>query len=152
MLTVEVHLGQRLADAFDLFLGSKEQMRPSSSARPGTPNGLILSAAALTALALGFMAPLPPAGAAEEAEVTISLKDHKFDPAEIKVPAARAIKLTVNNLDATPEEFESHPLGVEKVIAGKGTAIIRLKPLSKGSYAFVGEYHEETAKGTITAE
>jgi hypothetical protein len=85
---------------------------------------------------IGTVDPAETIRAAEEAEVTISLKDHKFDPAEIKVPAARAIKLTVNNLDATPEEFESHPLGVEKVIAGKGTAIIRLKPLAKGSYAF----------------
>ena len=114
-----------------------------------TANGLVLGAAAL---ALGILALLPPAGAAEEAEVTISLKDHKFDPAEIKVPASKAIKLTVNNLDATAEEFESHPLGVEKVIAGNATATIRLKPLAKGTYAFVGEYHEETAKGTIVAE
>jgi plastocyanin len=115
-----------------------------------TANGLVLSAAAL---ALLLVAPLTRAVAAEEeAEVTISLKDHKFDPTEIKVPAAKAIKLTVKNLDATPEEFESHPLGVEKVIAGNATATIRLKPLAKGSYAFVGEYHEETAKGTIVAE
>jgi plastocyanin len=125
-------------------------MRHVSSARPGILNGLILCAAALCALTLA--APLAPAGAAEEAEVTISIKDHKFDPAEIKVPAQKAIKLTVNNLDASAEEFESHPLGVEKVIAGKGSATIRLKPLAKGTYAFVGEYHEETAKGAIIAE
>ena len=124
-------------------------MRRVSSARPGTLNGLILFAAALCALRLTLVA---PAGAAEEAEVTISIKDHKFDPAEIKVPAQKAIKLTVNNLDASAEEFESHSLGVEKVIAGKGSATIRLKPLAKGTYAFVGEYHEETAKGTIIAE
>jgi plastocyanin len=115
-------------------------------------NGSILGTAAIIALAFASLVPLPRAGAAEEAEVTISLKDHKFDPSEIKVPADKAIKLTVNNLDPTAEEFESHPLGVEKVIAGKGTATIRLKPLAKGSYAFVGEYHEDTAKGTIIAE
>jgi plastocyanin len=132
----------------ELFTGSKKQMRHALTA-----NGLVLSAAALAAIALGLLVPLSQVGAAEEeAEVTISLKDHKFDPAEIKVPAAKAIKLTVKNLDATPEEFESHPLGVEKVIAGNGTATIRLKPLAKGSYAFVGEYHEETAKGKIVAE
>ena len=121
-----------------------------SSARSGILNGLIFCAGALGALAL--VAPLAPAGTAEEAEVTISIKDHKFDPAEIKVPAQKAIKLTVNNLDTSAEEFESHSLGVEKVIAGKGSATIRLKPLAKGTYAFVGEYHEETAKGTIIAE
>jgi len=112
-------------------------------------NGLILVAAVI---AFGALAQSAPAGVAEEAEFTISIKDHKFDPAEIKVPASTAIKLTVNNLDASPEEFESHPLGVEKVIAGSASATIRLKPLSKGTYKFVGEYHEETAKGTITAE
>jgi hypothetical protein len=103
-------------------------------------NGLILVAAVI---AFGALAQSAPAGVAEEAEFTISIKDHKFDP---------AIKLTVNNLDASPEEFESHPLGVEKVIAGSASATIRLKPLSKGTYKFVGEYHEETAKGMITAE
>jgi plastocyanin len=112
-------------------------------------NGLILVAAVI---AFGALAQSAPAGVAEEAEFTISIKDHKFDPAEIKVPASTAIKLTVNNLDASPEEFESHPLGVEKVIAGSASATIRLKPLSKGTYKFVGEYHEETAKGMITAE
>jgi plastocyanin len=112
-------------------------------------NGLTLVA---VVIAFGALAQSAPAGAAEEAEFTISIKDHKFDPAEIKVPASKAIKLTVNNLDASPEEFESNPLGVEKVIAGSASAIIRLKPLSKGTYKFVGEYHEETAAGTITAE
>ena len=74
-----------------------------------TANDLVLGAAAL---ALGLIVPLTRAGAVEEeAEVTISLKDHKFDPAELKVPASKAIKLTVKNLDTTPEEFESHPLG-----------------------------------------
>ncbi len=122
-------------------------MRHSFSARSST--GL---ASVIAALALGVMMQAPQAGAAEEAEITVSIKDHKFDPAEIKVPAEKAIKLTVNNLDATAEEFESHPLGVEKVIAGKASATIRLKPLAKGTYAFVGEFHEETAKGTIVAE
>ena len=120
--------------------------------RPRASYSFVLGAAATMALALAILVPLPRATAAEEAEVTIAIKDHKFDPAEIKVPADKAVKLTVNNLDATAEEFESHPLGVEKVIAGKGTATIRLKPLAKGSYKFVGEYHEDTAKGTIIAE
>jgi plastocyanin len=104
------------------------------------------------ALGIALFAPPLAAGAAEEAEFTIEMKDHKFSPAEIKVPASTPIKLTVKNLDDSAEEFESHPLGVEKVIAGKASATIRLKPLDKGSYKFVGEYHEDTAKGTLIAE
>ena len=93
-----------------------------------------------------------PGLGADEVEVTISIKDHKFDPAEVKVPSGKAIKLVVENLDGTAEEFESKPLKVEKVIAGKGKAIIRLKPLTKGSYTFFGEYHEKTAQGLLVAE
>ncbi len=101
-------------------------------------------------LALGLLA-IAPARAAET-ELTIEIKDHKFSPSELKVPAGTPIKLTVKNLDATAEEFESHPLHVEKVIAGNATATVRIKPLDKGSYKFVGEYHEDTAKGTLVAE
>lgn len=109
-------------------------------------------------LALGLLgiaalvSPRQAALAADEVEVTISIKDHKFDPAELRVPAGKAVKLTVNNLDPTAEEFESKTLKVEKVIAGKGTALIRLKALAKGSYKFFGEYHEKTAQGVLIAE
>lgn len=87
-----------------------------------------------------------------ELEMAISIKDHKFEPAELKVPAGKAVKLTVNNLDATSEEFESHALKIEKVIAGKQSAVVRLKPMTKGTYSFVGEYHEDTAKGSVIVE
>ncbi len=105
-------------------------------------------------LGLGALAivPMQSARAADPHEVYVEIKDHKFSPAEIKVPAGTRIMLTVKNSDAMPEEFESHPLGVEKVIAGNASATIRLKPLDKGTYAFVGEYHEDTAKGTLIAD
>ena len=107
----------------------------------------------LAAIAFATLPALPYAAmAADEVEVTISIKDHKFDPAEVKVPAGKAIKLTVKNLDSTAEEFESKPLKVEKVIAGNATAVIRLKAQSKGSYKFFGEYHEKTAQGVLIVE
>jgi plastocyanin len=105
--------------------------------------------AVICAAALGAAA---SAAAADSTELSISIKDHKFDPSQLKVPAGKAIKLTVNNLDATAEEFESSALDVEKVVAGKSSAVVRLKALAKGSYPFVGEYHEETAKGVLIAE
>jgi plastocyanin len=111
----------------------------------------LVAAGAFATIAAGF-GMTSPALAADEVEVTISIKDHRFDPAEVKVPAGKAIKLTVKNLDASAEEFESKPLKVEKVIAGKGTAVIRLKPLTKGSYKFFGEYNEKTAQGVLIAE
>lgn len=108
----------------------------------------------VTALALvtAVAALSAPASAANPTEITIEIKDHKFSPAEIKVPADTPIKLTVKNNDPSAEEFESHPLGVEKVIAGNAAATVRIRALAKGSYKFVGEYHEDTAKGTLVAE
>jgi len=110
---------------------------------------VLAGAAAIAALGLALAC---PASAADQVEATISIKGHKFDPAKLKVPAGKAIKLTVKNLDGSAEEFESHSLKIEKVIAGKATAVIRIKPLKKGSYKFFGEYHEDTAQGVLIAE
>jgi hypothetical protein len=85
-------------------------------------------------------------------EVEISIKNHKFEPNALKLPIGKPIKISIKNLDASPEEFESHDLGFEKVIAGNSGATIRLKPLKPGTYMFFGEYHQDTALGHIVAE
>jgi hypothetical protein len=84
--------------------------------------------------------------------VELTVKDHKFDPAEIHVPAHQQVNIHMRNLDPTAEEFDSPDLKVEKVIAGNGEGIIRLRPLAPGRYAFTGEYHADTAKGAVIAE
>jgi plastocyanin len=101
----------------------------------------------------GGLAAMPAAMAAgDEVEVTVSIKDHKFEPANVKVPAGKPVKLTVRNLDETIEEFESKPLRFEKIVGGGTSATVRLQPLAKGSYGFFGEFHEETAQGAVIAE
>lgn len=83
---------------------------------------------------------------------TITIKDHRFTPAEIKIPANTRVVITVINDDATPEEFESKAMKVEKVIPGKSKGVVRIGPLKPGRYPFVGEFHEGTAKGVLIAE
>jgi plastocyanin len=83
---------------------------------------------------------------------SITIRSHKFEPSELRVPAGKRILLTVINADALSEEFESAALKVEKVIAGGSQGIVRIAPLAPGTYEFVGEYHEETAKGRVIAE
>src|SRR5204863_7903655 len=101
------------------------------------------------ALTGALFAALSVAGAAysAEPEFTLIIKDHKFDPAEIKIPAGQKVKLIVHNQDATAEEFESHSLNREKVIPPRSKATIFIGPLKAGKYPFVGEFHEATAKG-----
>ncbi|WP_245297189.1 MULTISPECIES: cupredoxin domain-containing protein [Rhodomicrobium] len=92
------------------------------------------------------------AASAEDSTLKITIKDHKFSPDEIRVQAGKAVVLQIKNEDSTAEEFESHELKVEKVIAGGKEGTVRLKPLKAGRYPFVGEYHESTAKGVVIAE
>jgi len=101
--------------------------------------------AALLSLSLG-------AFAAGEPEFNVVIEGHKFTPDRIEVPAGKKVKLLVENKDATPEEFESSALKVEKVIAGKSKATIYVGPLKAGEYKFAGEYNAKTAQGVIVAK
>jgi hypothetical protein len=104
-----------------------------------------------TGLALALLLAVAPALARAD-DRTLTIKDHTFTPAEIKVPANQRVQLTVINEDATPEEFDSSALKVEKVVPGKSKGIVRIGPLKPGRYPFIGEYHEATAKGVVVAE
>ena len=88
----------------------------------------------------------------EPAQISVQLKDHRFEPAEIHVPTGKPVVLRVTNEDATAEEFDSMALKVEKVIAGGHYATIRLRPLGPGRYPFMGEFHPDTATGVVVSE
>lgn len=95
---------------------------------------------------------LPLAALAAEGDYTLVIKDHRIQPAELSVPSGKKIKLLVENQDPTPEEFDSHDLNREKIIAGHSTATIYIGPLSPGRYSYVGEFHAATAQGIIIAQ
>jgi plastocyanin len=99
-----------------------------------------------------FVALGASAAFAADDELRLVIENHRFEPSELTVPAGKKIKLTVENRDSTAEEFESHTLNREKVIAGKSTATIFIGPLKPGNYPFAGEYNEKTAKGLIVAK
>ncbi|RMF15583.1 MAG: cupredoxin domain-containing protein [Gammaproteobacteria bacterium] len=89
---------------------------------------------------------------ADQASVEITIKNHQFSPAEVKIPANTRVKLIVSNEDATAEEFEGEDFKAEKVIAGNSKATIMVGPFKPGRYEFVGEFHEDTAKGELVVE
>ncbi len=103
-------------------------------------------------LAAAFIA-LPAAAYAEDpVAIDLTLKDHKFLPAEIKAPAGKAIAITLKNEDDAFEEFDSNALRTEKIVTKGGTVTIKLKPLAAGRYPFQGEYHAKTAQGVLVIE
>ena len=95
---------------------------------------------------------LPGLAFAADSEFSLVIRDHRFEPAELRVPASKKIKLVIDNRDATPEEFESKVLKREKVIAAKSKGSFFIGPLKPGTYPYVGEFNEKTAKGVIIAE
>jgi plastocyanin len=95
---------------------------------------------------------LPLTVLAVETDYVLVIKDHQFQPAELTVPAGKKIKVVIENRDASPEEFESHSLNREKLIAANASVSIYIGPLSVGRYPFYGEFNEATAQGVIVAK
>ena len=90
--------------------------------------------------------------AAQEATYTLVIKDHRFQPAEIEIPAGQKIALIVKNDDPTPEEFESTELRREKVVPGGQQITIYIGPLKPGRYEFFSDFNAKTARGHIIAK
>ena len=92
---------------------------------------------------------IPSFAFAADAEFLLVIRDHRFEPQELVVPAGKKFKLLVDNRDSTPEEFESHALNREKVVPANSRVPVFLGPLAPGRYPFFGEFHEKTAQGTL---
>lgn len=109
---------------------------------------LALLIAAVPALAgLLFVAP-----ALADAPIPVTLKNHRFSPAVIKVKANQPNMIILSNDDDTADEFDSTALKVEKVVPGHAKGNVRLRALAPGKYPFMGEYHANTAQGVVIAE
>lgn len=88
---------------------------------------------------------------ASQPDIEIQIKIHKgrFIPSEIKIPADTKVKLLIENLDDTPEEFDSYDLNREVLIQANGKGSCYIGPLSPGRYKFEGEFSPETAQGVV---
>jgi heme/copper-type cytochrome/quinol oxidase subunit 2 len=108
-------------------------------------NRLIARALLAAAIVVGTASALARA----DSPVQLILKDHRFTPNEITLPAGRRTTLEVTNADAAADEFEMRQLAIEKIVPAGGKVLVGLHPLAPGRYQFVGEFNEATAKGTI---
>ena len=105
-----------------------------------------MSASRTAALIAALILPVSGSLFAADATLALTLKNHKFTPAEPTIPANTKVTVTVKNLDATPAEFESDDFKAEKVVpAGKQITLV-IGPLKAGKYEFHDEYHEAVSK------
>jgi hypothetical protein len=90
--------------------------------------------------------------AGELPEYTLVIKNHRYQPSEIRMPANTKVRIVVNNQDPTPEEFESTDFNREKLVLPNGSAMVYVGPLRAGTYAFFGDFHQDTAQGRLIVE
>jgi len=90
--------------------------------------------------------------AADPPDIALTIENNRFQPDEVKVKAGEGFVLVITNKDKKAEEFESKDLRIEKVIPAGKTVRLKMPALKAGTYSFVGEYNEKTAKGKIVAE
>src|SRR5215831_9003043 len=103
-------------------------------------------------LALVLIVTMAPSIVAQEATYTLTIKDHRFQPDEIEIPAGQKIALIIKNNDQTPEEFESTELRREKVVPGGEQITVYIGPLKPGRYEFFGDFNPSTARGHIVVK
>jgi hypothetical protein len=113
--------------------------------------GRRLRFAVALAAAIGIGGTVSQVVAEDPVTMRISVKHRQFEPKEIHGPANQPMVLHVKNEDATPMEFESASLRVEKVVTANSEGIVNLRPLPPGQYQFFDDFHQETT-GTLVIQ
>ncbi|MGC2121882.1 MAG: cupredoxin domain-containing protein [Xanthobacteraceae bacterium] len=87
------------------------------------------------------------AGAAradDTVKLSITIKDQKFDPAELHAPPGKTIEIQVKNLNPIVSEFESADLHFEKIVPAGSQSSVYVRPLQPGRYNFYDDFHHAT--------
>ena len=102
----------------------------------------------LPALLLGTAIAVAAAGAPvmadDTVQLSIAMKDHLFDPAELHAPPGKTIAIHVKNLNTIVSEFESSDLHFEKIVPVGGEGVVYVRPQQAGRYNFYDDFHHET--------
>ncbi|HEX7370816.1 MAG TPA: cupredoxin domain-containing protein [Rhodanobacteraceae bacterium] len=102
-------------------------------------------------LIVGASVVASPAYAEAMPEYHLTLQDHKFQPATLKVPANTKFKVLVTNRNPTPSEFESSDFNREKIVLPNSTITVFIGPLDKGTYKFFDDFDHATT-GVLVVE
>ena len=99
-----------------------------------------------------FLLLFPIVTFAAQEDYVITLKDNKFSPEELRIPANKKVEVVIYNQDGKRETFYSFDLNRSQSIEANGSKKIYIGPLKAGNYRFEGKWHPKTAKGLIIAD
>jgi plastocyanin len=101
--------------------------------------GATVFAAALLALSVGTRV-----RADDTVSLSLVIKNHQFDPAEVHAPPGKPIAIHVKNLNDIVSEFESSDLHFEKIVPVGIEITVYVHPLQPGRYNFYDDFHHAT--------
>jgi uncharacterized protein (DUF58 family) len=107
---------------------------------------------ALAAVALGAALALAPPARATDPLVELRFAAHRFTPQKLAVAAGRAFTIRVVNASTETIEFESFALNRETVIQPGQSVAVHLPGLTRGSYDFYDDFHQDVPQGAIVAQ
>lgn len=84
------------------------------------------------------------ASADEPVTLSLTIKDYKFEPAEVHAPAGKQIAIRVKNLNSIVSEFESRDLHFEKIVQAGSEIVVYVRPQQPGRYNFFDDFHHDT--------
>jgi len=85
-----------------------------------------------------------PAKADDAVQLSITMKDRVFDPAELHAPPGKQLVIHVKNLNSIVTEFESSDLHFEKILPVGNEGVVYVRPQQPGRYKFFDDFHHET--------
>jgi plastocyanin len=95
-------------------------------------------------LAAAALAGAPSVRADDAVTLSLVIKDHKFDPAELHAPPGKQIAIRLKNLNTIVSEFESSDLHFEKIAPAGSEIVVYVRPLQPGRYNFYDDFHHAT--------
>lgn len=107
---------------------------------------------ALLSVVFGLLLASGGASADDMPTFKLLMKDGRFFPETLEVPANTRFRLEVKNEGPGATEFESLELKKELVLAPGVTRNLVFFPMKPGSYKFFDDFHPETGQGKIVAK
>lgn len=97
--------------------------------------------AAVASFLLLAVLTLPAGSWADVPSQSIAIRDGRFVPAQLELPAGVKVKLVIANEETLPAEFESFDLSREIIVpAGRSVAVF-VGPLDAGRYEFFNDFN-----------
>jgi len=96
------------------------------------------------ALAVLLIAAVAAPVSAADQQVPISIRDHKFVPSDVPIPAGVKVELVIKNGQVVNAEFESTTLHREKIVQAGSQISVFVGPLDPGTYEFFDDFNRAT--------